>query len=125
MFSLKRLLVSAALLLLPAAAAHAQTGSIAGTITTATTVTPGVTVYDANGRQVATATGASYTVSGLTPGTYYVVAAATGYVTELFNDFPCVAADCLPTSGTAVTINTTAPTTDQWNLSICEIRAKP
>ena len=30
-----------------------------------------------------------------------------------------------PTSGTSVTINTTAPLTDQWNLSICEIRPKP
>jgi hypothetical protein len=29
------------------------------------------------------------------------------------------------TSGTVVTINDTAPTLDQWNLSICEIRPRP
>ncbi|OLB63304.1 MAG: hypothetical protein AUI11_01930, partial [Acidobacteria bacterium 13_2_20CM_2_66_4] len=30
-----------------------------------------------------------------------------------------------PTSGTTVTINDTAPTTDMWNLSICEILPRP
>jgi hypothetical protein len=31
----------------------------------------------------------------------------------------------IPASGTSVTINDTAPTTDRYNLTICEIRPSP
>lgn len=117
MLTVRRSMLCGALLMVGTPWAFAQTGSIAGTITTATTVTPSVTVYDANGRQSASATGASYTVSGLAPGTYYVVAAAAGYVTKLYNDIPCVAADCVPTGGTAVTVTANATAAANFTLT--------
>ena len=112
----RRIVLAIALSISAVAAASAQTGSIGGTITTATTVTPSITVFDSSGRQAGTATGASYTVSGLAPGTYYVTASAPGYVRELYNDIPCVAADCVPTGGTPVTV--TASTTSTANFTL-------
>ena len=34
-------------------------------------------------------------------------------------------ADATPAAGTSVTINDTAPTNHRYNLTICEIRARP
>jgi hypothetical protein len=44
------------------------------------------------------------------PGTYYLVASATGHVAELYDDLPC--SGCDPTSGTAVVVVEGATTGD-------------
>src|SRR5687768_6518346 len=110
MLSLNRMLKCAAMLLLTSAAAQAQTGTISGTIATATSVTSSATLYDSTGRTLvdgATADG-SYSFTGLAPGTYYVKVSAPGYVTELFDNIPCVAQDCVPTDGTPIVVTSGA-----------------
>lgn len=109
--SLTRLLTSAALLLI-ATAAQAQTGTISGTITTATTVTSSVTLYTANGQSPAgTSANGSYSFTGLAPGTYYVKVSAPSYVTELFDDISCMAEDCVVTDGTPILVTSEATAT--------------
>jgi len=87
-------------------------GTITGTVTAAATGSPiqGVTawVYNSAGATVASsATNSSgiYSVPGLTPGTYYVKTNNTsGYVDELFDNLPCPAGTCTPTSGTPIVL---------------------
>ena len=102
MRTMKLLAMALALVLGTSAPAAAQTGSITGTVTTAVANTPSVTAYDANGRFVALASGSPYSFTGLAAGTYYLVASATGNVTELYNDKPCVSEDCDERTGTPV-----------------------
>src|SRR5258708_1864845 len=117
MCTYKRVVFAIALSISTVSGVYAQTGAIGGTITTATTVTPTITVFDSAGRQAGSTTGAAYTVNGLAPGTYYVKASAPGYVTELYNDIPCVAADCVPASGTPVTVTASTTSTADFTLT--------
>jgi hypothetical protein len=104
-------------LLFAAPAALAQSsGSIQGTITDAVTAAPLdsasapdliVLVYDVRGTQLGgSPTNASglYTILGLAPGTYYVKAISSSHVSELHDNIPCVARDCVPTLGAPVAV---------------------
>lgn len=54
----------------------------------------------------------NYTAGGLPAGTYHVTTDNdTGYLDELYDDFPCVWGDCDPTSGTAIEVETGMNTT--------------
>ena len=85
-------------------------GSIAGHVTDGTSGQPlsyqYVTVYDSQGTYVGNGytdgTGA-YTVQGLKTGTYFAMAAAWGYVTELYNGISCLT-PCTVTSGTPISV---------------------
>jgi hypothetical protein len=111
-------------------AAHAQTGTIAGTVVEDGTATPlfGATpnevrvgVYTSLGTAVnivATDAAGHYSVPSLAPGSYYVrVLSAPGHVPEIHNDIPCIALDCTFTSGNAVTVAASATTTIDFSLA--------
>ena len=100
-----------------AAQAAAQTGSINGTVTTAVANPPSVTAYDSSGRFVSSASGSPYSLTGLTAGTYYLVASASGNVTELYNDKACVAEDCDKRTGTPVFVTAGGTATANFALS--------
>jgi hypothetical protein len=124
------LLVMALCLCSAAGSAEAQTGTIAGTVVEDGTATPlfgageqevTVWVFDAQGTLVASgstdATGA-YSIPNRAIGTYFVkVNTAPGHVVELYNNIPCIAADCAPTVGEAVNVTTNATTTVNFSLA--------
>jgi hypothetical protein len=92
--------------------AHAQAGTIAGSVVEDGTSTPlagyTVTVYDTAGVAlgfVATDTSGLYSIPNLPPGGYYVkVTSASDHVLELHDSIACIAVDCPVTSGTLVTM---------------------
>ena len=116
-------------LLLPVAA-HAQTGTIAGTVVEEGTLTPlfgtdpnevrvGAFGPSPSGTFVAggatDATG-HYQIS-LSPGSYRVkITAAPGHVAELHDNLICIAADCPVTAGTEVVVTAGATTTVDFAL---------
>ena len=66
---------------------------------------PIIEVYDASGTQVARRSGSfngEYAMAGLVPGTYYVVALHYSHRGELYDDIPCEASVCDPTTGVAI-----------------------
>jgi hypothetical protein len=86
-------------------------GSISGTVTEAGSSTPVssgfVDVFDASGGFVSGASLAAdgtYSVGGLPAGSYRVLAAASGYVDELYDDIPCPVGNCFIPSGTPVAV---------------------
>lgn len=121
------------ILMAPVADAQ-TTGSISGTVTlreTAFEFRPSIQIYDTSGNLVTTVSLGQtastqqtstdtipWTATGLAPGTYYVrtFSPATlqstfsvsftdgGWIDELFDNIPCVAADCSPASGTPVVV---------------------
>jgi Ig-like domain CHU_C associated len=114
---LRSVFVAGALALVLPLAASAQTGSIAGTVTSGVTPLSGVTVriYNASESFVVdsaptSATGA-FTVPNLAPGTYYAFAWAGnisgGYVDELYPNTQCIGGPFA--AGTYCRINTGVP----------------
>jgi hypothetical protein len=113
-------------LLAVAAQAQAQTGTISGTVVEEGTLTPlvhsdssgvGVTVYTLAGitRSVTTDASGHYEIA-LEPGSYYVIAGATGHVRKLHTSVICIAADCpktknpvVITAGNTTTVNFSLP----------------
>lgn len=94
-------------------------GTIAGTVTDAVTNEPiafSVEVFDSSGAFVASDGGSSgfYLTGGLLPGTYFVIARDSEYLSELYDDLPCPAppVGCDPTTGTAVAVQLNASTED-------------
>lgn len=96
-------------------------GSIAGTVTDASTSAPAggveVEVWDTSGNFVSytysSDTGA-YQVYGLVPGNYFVVAESYNFIDELYNNIPCpggAPTGCNPASGTSVAVSLGAATT--------------
>ncbi len=72
-----------------------------------------IDVYDAGGIFVTdalTAFDGSYEIIGLPAGNYFVLARATGYALELYDDLPCPDGLCDPTSGTPVPVSLGAVT---------------
>jgi hypothetical protein len=121
-----------ALLLLAVApvAAHAQTGTIAGTVVEDGTLTPlGSTdsqplIIHAFTPDGAYAGGGApdaaghYQIVNLTPGSYFVRASAPpGHVAELHNNIACIAVDCPPTAGTPVVVAASGTTTVDFSLA--------
>jgi hypothetical protein len=111
-----RLLVLSALIAISINVRAAESQTISGTLTDAVTGAPlgsasgaffGVSLYDADGLTVATvptAADGSY-VAVVSPGAYYVQARTSGgYVPQLHSGLPCLAEDCVVTSGTPVTV---------------------
>lgn len=64
-----------------------------------------ITLFDASGNFFLSTNsyGSPYEVAGLPAGTYYVKAAHSFYLAELYDDIPC-GASCNPLAGTAVTV---------------------
>ncbi len=98
-------------------------GIISGTVTDSATGLPlsgvGINVVTSVGGSVLTPEGSvisatttaagTYSITtGLPTGIYYVRAASTGYITEMYNDVPCIG--CSTLSGTPVSVVAGAPT---------------
>ncbi|MCC6130145.1 MAG: carboxypeptidase regulatory-like domain-containing protein [Acidobacteria bacterium] len=90
--------------------ALARFGSLSGVVTDARTGLPLtnrlVNVHDALGsyvRSAFTAEDGTFTVYGLLPGTYFASAAASGYISQLFNTLSC-ATPCTVTAGTPIPV---------------------
>jgi hypothetical protein len=116
--------------LLIAVSARAQTGTIAGVLVQEGTLTPlaaddnnfyAVQVMPVGGTSPSasgsTNASGAYSISGLTPGSYYVKAIATGHVDELHNNVACIAEDCPMTAGTPVVVTASAVTTVDFALA--------
>jgi hypothetical protein len=122
-----RIIVLAALVLVLACDADAQTtGTIAGTVRDAQTGSPLqaaiVSIQNSIGSSietVPTSVSGTYSLGSLVPGSYFVYAKAlaTDYIAELFDSIPCVASDCVRTSGTPVSVTANATTTIDFALS--------
>jgi hypothetical protein len=119
--------MAAACVLWFAASAHAQTGTISGTVTDAGTGMPPLTVvsvqrYGADGvlmGTVATNALGEYTFTGTLPGVYFLKILPGGpFIPELYDNIKCVALDCPPTGGTPVTVVAGATTTANFALDI-------
>ncbi|HEY3383909.1 MAG TPA: carboxypeptidase regulatory-like domain-containing protein [Vicinamibacterales bacterium] len=117
-------------LLLSVGWANAQTGAISGTVTSAATGLPingftiGITVYTSSGGLVGgvwSDTSGVYTMSGLTPGTYYVRISPTGlpggYLSQIYNGINCGNTCPAVTTGAPVTV-TASVTTPNINFSL-------
>ena len=113
--------------ILSAAHAHAQTGSISGSVTDAVTLaavgdtTILVNAFDLSGQSVrGTALDAAghYELAPLGPGSYFVRVTNTGatYVQQLHQNISCVAADCPVTSGTPVVVGSSGAVTVDFAL---------
>ncbi|MEQ1870623.1 MAG: carboxypeptidase regulatory-like domain-containing protein [Vicinamibacterales bacterium] len=92
------------------------TGAITDAVTGAAIVGGGNTVrlFNAAGASVSSVSGATngtYTVDVPSPGTYYIVVEAFGYLSQLYSGTPCPLTSCTVTSGTpiSVTIDTVTP----------------
>ncbi|HSP07445.1 MAG TPA: carboxypeptidase regulatory-like domain-containing protein, partial [Acidobacteriota bacterium] len=86
-------------------------GKITGTVIDAVTSQPigslkDLAIYDSTGKQlVLFGNGSSpYTFDSLAPGSYYVVAGATGHVTTLYNSVPCPGNSCYILGGTPIQV---------------------
>lgn len=94
-----------------ASPAFGQTGSISGTLRATEDLqlvaNGGVTIYDSTTRPVGWAGGGEFNSGELPAGTYYLIAEAPGYRTELWEDMHCVDDDCEPDllAGTQVTVS--------------------
>ena len=106
--------------------AAAQLGNITGVLRDAGTnaqIGGGVQAYRADGEpaQITGIFGAGpttpYQIIGLLPGTYFLKATSTGYVTELHGDIACVAIDCPVTIATPVVVAAGATVTTDFTLS--------
>ncbi|MCP4664664.1 MAG: hypothetical protein GY856_55480 [bacterium] len=95
-------------------------GAISGNVTEAATgeafsSSLRITVWDASGSDVASYSdwGASYTVSGLAPGTYFATANSYDHQRELYDDLPCPPRGsdvCDPTTGTPIEVSVNSTT---------------
>lgn len=120
-----RLVIGLTLLFLCARPAAAQTGAIAGTVTREDTGTPlqgiHVTAYlSGAGFPYSTVTNAAgaYTISGLSPGTYYLVTLGfLDVVDELYPNTPCPDTVCTLTSGSPIVVSS-GTTTGSINLAL-------
>jgi hypothetical protein len=91
--------------------AFGQTGSISGSLRATGSLQlvneGGVTIYDETTRPVAFTGGGEFNSGELPAGTYYLIAEAPGYRTELWQDRHCIDDDCEPDlfGGTPVTVS--------------------
>ncbi len=89
-------------------------GAISGSVVDSATgvAPPGSTnmrLYDGAGAYISTLSvyGSDYTVGGLEPGTYYLLASHSGYVDQVFDDLPCPGGSytqCDATTGTPIAV---------------------
>lgn len=91
-------------------------GTIAGTVTDASTTSPlggvEVRIYDSSGiwrTTRFTAGNGTYTVVGLPSGNYFTRTLSSDYLDEVYDDVPCEP-DCAPTTGTPISVVAGSPT---------------